>query len=125
QITAPVESAKQEASTNCNSSLEIGPRMGCSVKVGQLAEEGEAVIDFLARELLEALGAEALHRERAHDAAIEHGAMIDGGGEFGLRGEIAEEAAGKAVARASGVDYFFERKCGDVKRTMGELFGTL
>ena len=60
----PAENAMEEASTN--EPFLAGrtwPRMGCSVKVGQLAEEGEAVVDLLAGELLEALGAESLHRE--------------------------------------------------------------
>ena len=54
----------------------MGRRIGCSVKVRQLAEELEAVIDFFARKLLQALGAEALDGEGAHDAAIEHGVAI-------------------------------------------------
>jgi hypothetical protein len=63
-----------------------------------------------AGELGDALGAKALHGKRAHHAAVEHGASVGGGREFGLRSQIAEEAAGKAVARAGGVDDFFQRE---------------
>ena len=71
----------------------------------------EALVDFLARELLQALGAEALAGKGAHDAAVEHGAAEGGGRELGLRGEITEEAAGKAVACAGGIDDLFKRQC--------------
>ena len=54
------EAPTQEASTASHSALR---RIGCSVKVRQLAEEVEAVVDLLARELLQALGAEALARQ--------------------------------------------------------------
>ena len=69
------------------------------------------VVDFGARELLQALGAEALAGKGAHHAAVKHGAAEGVRRELGLRGEIAEEAAGKAVARAGGIDDFFERQC--------------
>ncbi len=56
-----------------------------SVKVRQLAEDVEALVDLLARELLQALGAEALAGKRAHHAAVEHGAAEGAGCELGLR----------------------------------------
>jgi len=40
-------------------------RNGTSVKVGELAKEEEAFVDFLACECLDALGAKALDREGA------------------------------------------------------------
>ncbi len=81
-----------------------------SVKVRDLAEDIEARVDFGARELLQALRAEALAGIGAHDAAVKHGVAPGGGRELGLRGQIAEEASGKAVARAGGIDDFFERE---------------
>ena len=85
-------------------------RTGLSVKVRQLAEKDEAVVDLLAGELLQPLGAKALARKRAHHAAVKHGAPKGGRRELGLRGQIAEEPAGKAVARAGRVDHFFQRQ---------------
>src|SRR5579863_5883555 len=103
---ATKEAAEQEARTASHSARE----MERSVKVRQLAEEDEALVDLLAGERLNALGAKALDREGAHYAAVEHGAAEGGGGEFALRGEIAEETAGKAVARAGGIDDFLQRQ---------------
>src|SRR5271157_2074607 len=105
------EAAAQEASTASHSLREMAGRaMGLSVKVGQLAEEDESVVDLLAGEFLEALGAKPLHRERAHDAAVEQGAPEGGRSELGLGGEVTKEPAGKAVARASRVDHLFQRQ---------------
>jgi len=87
--------------------------MGFSVKVGQLAEEHKAVVDLLAGELLQPLGAKTLAGERAHHTAVEHGAAEGGRSEFACRGgrsQVAEEAAGKAVARAGGVHHFLQRQ---------------
>ena len=47
-----------------------------SVKVSQLAELKETVVDLLPGELGNALGAKALHGKGAHDAAVEHGASV-------------------------------------------------
>ena len=58
--------------------------MGLSVKVGQLAEQSEALVDLLARELLQPLGAKALHRKRAHHAAVKHGSSKSARSEFAL-----------------------------------------
>ena len=103
---ATIEAAMQKARTAQPSACE----MLFSVKVRELAEDVEARIDFGARELLQALRAEALAGKGAHDAAVEHGVAPGGGRELGLRGEIAEEAAGKAVARAGGIDDLLERE---------------
>ena len=64
---------------------ETTPGMRPSVKVCELAEEDEAVVDFFAGEGLDALGAEALNGEGTHDAAVEHGAAEGGRGELRLR----------------------------------------
>src|SRR5271157_6404423 len=99
---AAIEAAAQPARTAIHSGHSTR-EMGLSVKVGQLAKEDEAVVDLLAGELLQPLGAKALAGERTHHAAVEHGASEGGRGEFvrrGGRGQVAEEASSKAVARA-------------------------
>jgi len=68
----------------------------------------EAVVDLFAGELLKALGAEAFAGKGAHDAAVEHGAAV------GFRVMVAgrrgsRRSRRKAVARAGGVDDFFEK----------------
>src|ERR1035441_5625128 len=112
---AAIEAAKQQASTASHSgqAKESGREMGLSVKVSQLAENGEAVVDLFARELLQPLGAEALASEGTHHAAVEHGAAEGGWSEFarcGGRGQVAEESSRKAVARAGEIDHFFQRQ---------------
>src|ERR1039458_10675755 len=79
------EAAAQQASTASHS----GPftrQWGLSVKVRQLAEENEAVVNLLARELLQPFGAKALARKRTHHAAVEHGAPIGSRSDLRLRG---------------------------------------
>src|SRR5262249_43832619 len=82
------------------------------VDVRQLAEDLVTLFDLLARELLQALGAESFDGKRTHHAAVEHGALEDVAGELVLRSDVAHEAAGKAVARAGGVDYALDRQRG-------------
>src|ERR1035441_5448792 len=84
--------------------------MCCLVKVRQLAEKVEASVDLRACEFLHPLSAEALAGKGAHHATVEHGAAVGGRSQLALRGQIAEEAAGKAVACAGGVDDLFERQ---------------
>ena len=74
----------------------------------ELAEESEALIDLLPRELLHLFRTEALHRKGAHDAAVEHGEFEGMQGDFRLRSKIAEEAAGEGIARAGGIDYLVQ-----------------
>src|ERR1039458_3425512 len=104
--TAAIEAAAQETSTASHSTRA----MGFSVNVSQLAEEDEAVVDLLAGKRLQPLGAKAFARERAHHAAVKHGAAIGGRCEFGLRGQVAEESAGKAVARTGWIHHHFQWK---------------
>ena len=89
----------------------------------QLAEDVEALIDFLTREFLQAVRAEALHSKRAHDGAVEHGTTEDAGCEFGLRCQVTEEATGEAVACACGVDDFFKRQCRRTECGGADVFG--
>src|SRR5208282_6333508 len=91
--------------------------MRFSVKVRDLAKEVEARIDLSARELLKALGAEALAGVGTHDSAIEHGVTPRGRRQFRLRGQVAEEASGKAVSGSGGIDDFFEREGGRLECT--------
>ena len=51
------------ATTISHSLRLMGRRIGSSVKVGQLAEQLEAVVDFFACQLLQTFGAKALDRE--------------------------------------------------------------
>src|ERR1700733_10975157 len=81
-----------------------------SVKVGELTEESEALIDLLSRERLHLFRTEALHRKGAHDTAIEHGLFEGLQGDLRLRGEIPEETAGERIACTGGVDYLFQRQ---------------
>src|ERR1700759_3133646 len=81
-----------------------------SVKVGKLTEESEALIDLLSRERLHLFRTEALHRKGAHDTAIEHGVLEGLESYLGLRGKIAEEAAGEGISCSGGIDYFFQRQ---------------
>src|SRR5208283_2241093 len=94
-----------EASTASHSTRE----MGFSVKVSQLAEQNETVVDLLTGKGLHPLGAKALAGERTHHTAVKHGAAEGGRSKFALRGQVAEESAGKAVARAGRVNHLFQR----------------
>src|SRR5438309_303498 len=84
----------------------------------QFAERVEAVVDLIASDRLQALRAEALDRERPHHAAVEHGVLQHTAVHFSLRGDVAHEAPGEAVARAGGVAYFVQRQRGSPKRMM-------
>src|SRR5580658_8819303 len=66
-----------------------------SIKMRELAEDREPLLDLFAGEMLQALGAEALHGEGAHHAAVEHGSLEDLRRQFGLRGNVAKEASGE------------------------------
>src|SRR5205814_10459975 len=92
-----------------------------SVKVGELTEESEALIDLLSRERLHLFRTKALHRKGAHDTAIEHGLFEGLQSYLGLRGEIAEEAAGEGIACSRWVDYFFQRqsRCAEGQNDLG------
>src|ERR1035438_4655296 len=108
--TAANDAAAQQASTARDSLREIVlSGMDGSVKVRQLTEENEAVVDFLARQGLQPLCAEAFDCEGTHHAAVKHGSAKGGRVELGLGRQVAEEAAGKAVARASWIDNLFQR----------------
>src|ERR1035437_5048920 len=105
------EAAAQQASTARYSLADVDLCAIClSVKVGQLAEEDKAFVDLFAGELLKTLGAKALARKRTHHAAIEHSVAKGTRGERGLRRQVAEKAARKAVARARRVNYLFKRQ---------------
>src|SRR3984957_2958273 len=85
--------------------------MGRSFKVGELAEEVEAVVDLLPGEPLQPLRAEAFHRKRTHHPSIKHCTAKHCRSYFTLRGQIAEKSAGKAVSSAGRVHNFIQRQC--------------
>ena len=116
QAIAASEAAAEQAitatiSTRARRGREAAGRgIAFSVKVSQLAEFEEAVVNLLPGELGDSLGAKALNGKRAHHAAIEHGVFVSSRRQVGLRSEVAKEAAGKAVAGASRINDFFQRK---------------
>src|ERR1035438_2255893 len=91
---AAIEAAAQQAIAASHSG-HCARRLGFSIKVSQLAEEDEAVVDLPAGELLQPLGAEALASEGTHHAAVEHGAPEGG------RSELARRGGGREVDRKS------------------------
>src|SRR5580698_4174430 len=97
---AAIETSALAASTMRRSERGMRSSFTGGFKVGQLAEECEALIDLLTGDLLQPLGAEALDGERAHDASVEHGVAEGGRCELFLRCDVAKESAGEAVACA-------------------------
>src|SRR5579862_1623462 len=94
------ESAKSEMSRALQATMKVSPRslrrwVSASVKVREFAEERKAFVNLRRIELLQAFGTEALHGKGAHHSAIEHRLLEDCRCQFLLRGEIAEESAGK------------------------------
>src|ERR1019366_10492106 len=88
------------------------------VQMRQLAEDLKPLIDLFARERLQPFRAKALHRERAHHAAVEHGVFQYAAADLALRGDVAHEAPGKAVASACGIAHLVERQGRGPKRMM-------
>src|SRR5450631_2001591 len=73
QTIAANEAATEQSSTASHSARARSTReVLFSIKVSQLAELREAVVDLLPGELRNALGAKALYSKRAHHAAVEH-----------------------------------------------------
>src|ERR1035438_9671995 len=84
----------------------------------QLPKHLKPFIDLLARKRLQPLRAEALYRERAHHAAIEHGVLEHAAADFALRGDVAHEAPGKTVAGAGGIADLVQRQGRSTERMM-------
>ena len=84
--------------------------MASSVKMRKLAKEGETLIDLLSRERLHLFRTEALHREGAHHAAIEHGMFETLQRDLWLGGKKPEESAGEGIASARGIHHFIQRQ---------------
>src|ERR1700738_139777 len=55
--------------------------------------------------------AEFFHREAAQDRTVNHGAAQSSVRLRASIGQVAHEAAGKAVSRTGGIVRFFQRKC--------------
>ena len=72
-------------------------------------------LDFVAGQGAEAVHSELLAAEAAHNRTVDHGAAQFGeidiavGGRDAAAGEIADEAAGEAIARAGGVEDIFQQ----------------
>src|SRR5690242_1350126 len=77
-----------------------------------------ARLDFLAGERAEAVHPELLAAEAAHDGAVDDGPLELGEVELAVlrrdaaSGEVADEAAGEAIARAGRVEDLFEEVAG-------------
>src|SRR5215472_15493900 len=83
------------------------------------------MVDLFTRQLLQSLSSEPLHDKGSHHTAVEHRVAKRFGGQFFLRGEISEEAAGKAVACAGWIDDLFERQRGNVECTLCNALGAI
>ena len=74
-----------------------------------------AGLDFFAGQGAEAVHAELLAAEAAHHGTVDHGAAQFGkieiavGGRDAAPGQVADEAAGEAIARAGGVEDVFQQ----------------
>src|SRR5580698_4345371 len=87
-----------------------------SVKVRELTDESETLIDLLSRERLHPFRTEALHRKGAHYATVKHGVRECLQCDLGLGGEVSEEAAGKRIAGTGGIHHLVQRQSGRAKR---------
>src|SRR5437879_1260349 len=77
----------------------------------QLSEQFKSRIDLAASEVAEALRTKTLHGKRTHHSAVEHRALEHFAIEFRLTRDVAHESAGEAIARAGGINNFFDRQC--------------
>src|SRR5207244_864756 len=87
------------------------------LEVRDALEIGEAIVDLVEREPLNALGPELLHVEGREHGSVSHGASKDLVVElaFTVSIDIAEEAAGEAVSRPGRVEHGLERIAGERK----------
>ena len=92
-------------------------------EVRQLAEDLKARVNFLARKILQALRAKALHRKRAHHSAIEQRALEHFPVDLSLRCDVSHESAGKGIARTSRILYLIDGKRGRAKRMRSDAEG--
>ena len=79
------------------------------LKVRDLPEKIEALVNLLPRYILQTFGSEALNCKRTHHAAVEHRRTKHGRGQFRLRRNIAVETAGKGVACACRINHLSQR----------------
>src|ERR1700679_3296464 len=102
-----------ETATHEAIAARYSTRLGCcSVKVREIAEDFETLVDFFAFEIRDPVGAEFFDRKGPHHAAVEDRAAQHAWRQMRLRCKIAEEASGKAVACACRVHHFLKRQRG-------------
>src|ERR1035437_240751 len=84
----------------------------------QLAKYLKPQVDLFARERLQTFRAKLLHRKGTHDAAIEHGLFQHPAAYLALRGDVAHEAAGKAIPSAGRIADLVQRQRRSPERMM-------
>src|SRR5271165_1967331 len=88
-------------------------------KLGEGAKLAEALVDFGAIQRTETFDAELFATEAPHDRAVDDGAAQLAGIDVTVLqietffGQVADKAAGEAVARARGIEDFFEQVARD------------
>src|ERR1700677_2841098 len=114
-VSRRTASAGLTAAIGAAARIAIRPPNG-SVKMRELAEESEALIDLLSRERFHAFRPKTLHRKGTHYAAIKHSVLKSLQRHLRLRGKIPEEPSGKGIARARGIYHLIQRQCGGTER---------
>src|SRR5208282_735826 len=84
-------------------------------QVRQFAEDLETGVDFVARQILQALRAESLHREGSHHSAIKQSALQDFAIDLALGRDVTHEASSKGIAGSGGVFDLVDGKRGSAK----------
>src|SRR5581483_12199839 len=99
-----------------------GLRRGGSflLKVRQLAENLKTCFDLVARDALQAPGAEVLDGKRSHHAAVEHGVLQRLACDLALRGDVAHESSGKGIPSARGIFHLVDRQSRSPERMTSE-----
>src|SRR5580693_6857006 len=82
----------------------------------EFAENLEAGFNLLALQGLQALGAELLHGERSHHAAVEESTLQHLTIDFFLRRQISHEASSKRIAGSRRIFHFIDGQRGRAKR---------
>src|SRR5580700_3078420 len=88
-------------------------------KLGEVPELLEARVDLFAGESTETIHTKLLAAEAPHDGTVDHSTADLFGADVtrfqidALFGQIADEAAGEAIARARWIEHFFEQVSGN------------
>src|SRR6266576_5832446 len=78
--------------------------------MSQFTENLEALIDFFARQRLQAFGSKTLYGKRSHDAPVKQGPLQHLAIEFFLRRDVPHETTRKRVARSRRILYLLDRQ---------------